>query len=191
VLQGAGFRDVVNLDGGISAWNGQTVTGAPEAGRLWFGGAAGLSEVVARAWSFEEGAGIFYRRAASLFAGRDEDAFRLFRDLATAEEHHKDALLEVYRRLAGPEAPDPLPQRAVPDAMEGGVLLRDAVNWLADRPVDEVLEFGMALEAVAYDRYVQLARGEREAEARELFRLLASAEKHHFDDLSTLFAERR
>lgn len=191
VLATAGFRDVANLDGGLAAWNGQAVTGSPEAGRLWFSGARTLAAVIARAWLFEEGAGIFYRRAASLFAGRDDEAFRLFRDLAAAEEHHKDALLDIFRRIAGPDAPHPLGERTVPDAMEGGAILHEALEWLPGRPVDDVLEFGMALEAVAYDRYVQLGRAERDPEGQELFRLLASAEKHHYDDLGMLFAERR
>lgn len=190
VLMHAGFSEVYNLDGGISAWNGHKVAGPPDAGAFWFAEASSLDDYVAQAWAFEEGARIFYERAGAVCG--DDEAEALFRELGEAEEHHKSALLDLHHRLAGPQAVFPRPgDPPRPDVMEGGAALSEALAWVEGRPVDEVLEYAMALEGTAYDRYVQLCREQEEGPVRTVLRLLADAEKKHFDQLTHLFEKRR
>ena len=188
-LLDAGFREVWNMEGGILAWNGQVAAGAPEAGMSWFEEARAPAEYVALAWILEAGAGVFYSRMAERF--RASGTGDLFRTLASAEEGHKAALKDVYRRITGDEG-DPVAPGEVEarDTMEGGVSLSEALAWAGRREAGDVLEFAVSMEVNAYDRYLKVARVVRDPVAREILERLVREEKAHLDRLLEAFLGR-
>ncbi|MCK7471466.1 MAG: hypothetical protein MZU95_12365 [Desulfomicrobium escambiense] len=91
------------MEGGIKAWQGLVATGVPEAGMAYFTGTENPEELIALAWSLEEGTRRFYSDLAKTLP--DEEAARLFRNLTIAEEHHKASLLGVLRDITGGREP--------------------------------------------------------------------------------------
>lgn len=184
VMINSGFEQVYNLDGGIMSYYGKTVFGMPETGDAFFADAASLGEMIARAWSLEEGARLFYEAAA---ARVDDEAAAMFSSLAVAEVHHKESLEELGPKLAGedfvlPEGPT--------EMMEGGVQLAVALKWIEGKAARDIMEFALALETVAYDRYIHLARRADDTGAKELFGSLAEGERQHLKQILAVFEPR-
>jgi rhodanese-related sulfurtransferase/rubrerythrin len=182
----AGFTDVWNMAGGILAWNGVVATGAPEAGMSWFEAARDPADYIALAWILERGAQIFYERMAVQFSS--SEAGDLFHSLGQAEEHHKESLRAVHASIIGTES-DPVPPEEVEarDTMEGGVSIRKTLEWAEQRNALDVLEFAVAMEVNAYDRYQQVAQTLQDPRSREVLEQLAREEKDHLDRLLESF----
>ncbi len=89
------------MTGGIDAWNGLRATGVPEAGMAVFSDADTPEELIALAWTFEEGSRKFYKKVSEILD--DPEAANLFETLVTAEEHHKTILFKLYREISGSE----------------------------------------------------------------------------------------
>ena len=102
---------------------------------------AGPAELIALAWTLEEGSRKFYASIAVTLA--DNEAAKLFADLESAEEHHKASLLGLYRDIAneepGPDFPrsiiaadeDPAGHAKTPEPAEDDVL---ELTELVDEP---------------------------------------------------------
>jgi rhodanese-related sulfurtransferase/rubrerythrin len=181
VLLGAGFTQVRNLEGGIEAWNGETVPGLPDAGDSWFVGQGDLAALIGRAWSFEEGAKLFYQAAAAMLDG---PAVPMFEDLARAEVQHADALARLGLKLCGEGFTLP---EGRPEQMEGGADLNSALSWLEGKDGRSIMEYALALETIAYDRYVQLLRRAEDPAAAKVFRMLADGERLHLKQILDVF----
>jgi hypothetical protein len=95
MLSTAGFRDVYSMEGGIRAWDGFAATGGPEAGMARFPEGA-MEELIALAWSLEEGSRRFYAELQAQLI--DRDAVELFKNLVVAEELHQSMLAELHRK---------------------------------------------------------------------------------------------
>lgn len=187
VLLANGFEDVYNITGGIMAWRGQVVDGLPDEGLAWFRSANTLAELIVEAWGMEDGALRFYTAAA---AQVDDLCSPLFSELAEAEDHHKAALVNLYRRLVGEPAADQFRDDVEPERMEGGVRLKAVLDWMPGRDSFAVLELALALETTAYDRYVQLERLVKDEDTKRIFRTLAAGEKTHLDQISVMLERR-
>ena len=178
------------MEGGIRAWKGLTASGAPEAGTAHFPPESAPSELTALAWLLEDGTGKFY---AGVISGlKDFDAAGLFRDLAHAEEKHKETLYQIYLDLSGagedpkfPESVFPVPAAA--DYMEGGVEVGKALEWTRGKSPEEIVEFALSLEVNSYDLYLKMEQRIKDPRARKLFATLAEEEKGHLNRLRDLF----
>ena len=60
ILSDAGFGNVINMSGGINAWEGLKAEGVPESGMAYFSDSDRLEELAALAWMLEEGSRRFY-----------------------------------------------------------------------------------------------------------------------------------
>lgn len=179
MLKTAGFQEVYSMEGGIHAWEGLTATGAPEAGMAWFPENASGPELVSLAWLLEDGSRRFYSELPSRL--KDRDAAALFGQLVRAEEHHQSSLAELYRKMSnstdGPSA------RTGEDVMEGGVKVSEALAWITDKSLFEVLQLAVGLETNSYDLYIKMGRTVTDVRSKEVFSMLASGEKDHLDRL--------
>jgi sulfur-carrier protein adenylyltransferase/sulfurtransferase len=193
VLLDAGFSDALSMDGGIQAWKGLVAGGPPEAGKAYFSGKERPEELIALAWSLEEGSRRFYAAMASTLAG---EAAALFEGLVKAEDHHKAALVGVYREVSGDTAAASLPaalfgESAPGDVMEGGISVRKAVEWTNGKGVNDVLDLAIALEAHAYDLYLKMERAVAGEGAKRIFQVLAAEERVHLERMAALLENRR
>jgi len=189
VLQNAGFREVHNLAGGLRAWKGRMAEGSPAPELEYFNVVQSPEKQVALAWYLEEGTRTFYREVAETL--QDREAASLFRELVTAEDHHKATLLAVYEGLTGKRAGSDFP-RGVLDVeppgqlMEGGVSVPKAIGWIRGRQVRDILELAISVETNAYDRYLILRRELEDENSRRVFEVLSDEERRHLTKLTRL-----
>lgn len=186
ILQGAGFKTVMNMYGGILAYNGITSTGAPEAGFFCFPETLNPQQMAAVAWLLEDGTQRFYMGLkAQDFSLHDPS---LMEKLIGAEDGHKNTLRHLYEYLGGSDAEgfprSVLPEPPVEDVMEGCVKVQEALAWAAGRPARDVFELIMALEANAYDLYLKMQRRATSKEAAHVFETLSREEHQHLDMLT-------
>ena len=188
MLAAKGFKEVINLSGGIKAWNSEKAFGTQELGLDLFSGKESPEETLVVAYSLEEGLREFYVSMASRVT--DEDARRLFEKLSEIEIKHQDRILSEYAKITGAAVRrDEFETTRVGPAMEGGLTTEE---YLQRYQVDleqpaEVISLAMAIEAQALDLYQRAAeRSETEATGTALMQI-ANEERSHLEQLGKLF----
>jgi len=194
MLLGAGFKNVYSMEGGIRAWDGMVAHGVPEAGMAYFSPAADAEEIVGLAWALEEGSKFFYQGVSEHFS-HDKEAQEMFSWLVSAEKSHEKHLLETYEKLAGKQ-PDFVKLRSKfsnsldGSVMEGGIPVKEALDWAKDKGISESLELAIALEVNAYDLYVKMSRAIEDKQAKLIFEKLSEEEQVHLQKLAKLLDAR-
>jgi len=178
------------MDGGIRAWKGMTASGPPEAGMAYFSPAADAEEIVGLAWSLEEGSKLFYQGVSEHFTN-DKDTQEMFSWLVAAEQNHEKHLLETYENLTGNQPDFGRLRKKFSDSlsgsfMEGGVAVKEALDWAKDKGVSESLEMAMAMEVNAFDLYIKMSRAIEDEQARKIFVKLSEEEQFHLKKLAEL-----
>ncbi len=171
----------------MDAWNGLKATGEYEAGMYLIEGRKTMEEFLSLAWSLEDGTGAFYEAVMNTIQGKELKS--VFHSLVKAEENHKAALLETYRRIKGDTIKsEALAERSLSGLMEGGVSVEEAVAWAKQRDRDprDILEFSMQLETNSLDLYMKVLRAAEDEGVRETFRSLIDEEKLHLARLGNL-----
>ncbi len=181
------------MEGGINAWRGLVAKGAPDAGMAYFEPAKKTEELIALAWLLEEGSRKFY--AEMTRKEKDEEAVNLFHDLVGDEERHIDSLSKLYQTLSGQKADPGFPRSLIDvepgvEYLEGGMLLREALEWVGGKEVREALDLSISLEVNAVDLYIKMERKVKEKEAKQVFQTLSNQEGNHLRRLSSLLAKR-
>ncbi len=189
VLRTAGFQAAFSMEGGIKAWQGRIAAGPPEAGVAFFTPATNAGELIGLAWLLEEGTRKFYSEVADML-GSPEIA-RLFITLAKAEEHHKEMLRALHREVAGKEPGPDFPRdlavaQGADDRMEGNVGVSEALAWVKEKEVQDLLELSMALETDSYDLYIKMGRNVLGEQARKVFASLIAEEKEHLSRMAEM-----
>jgi len=193
VLEGKGFKNVFNMEGGIRAWEGGVAEGLPDAGMAYFTTAGEPEEFIALAWMLEEGSRRFYAEIPALVA--DEETKKLFQNLATAEEHHKASLVSLYKTFTSGEPGEGFPASIMPteatgDIMEGGMRVSEALKWVKGKNPAAIFELSMALETNAYDLYLKMRRQMKDEASQQVFDHLSKEEKKHLELLAALFEKK-
>jgi rhodanese-related sulfurtransferase/rubrerythrin len=188
VLAAKGFREVLNLSGGIKAWNSQKAVGPEDVGLQLFSGDESPEETLLTAYSLEEGLREFYLSMAAQV--KAENARRLFDQLSAIEVKHQDRIFNEYRRLSGTAlSRDEFAEKKVAPAMEGGLTTEDYLRrYQPDLEVpEEVVSLAMAIEAQALDLYQRAAERAGTAESKSVLMQIANEERAHLEQLATLF----
>ena len=190
ILARAGFNEIYSMEGGIRAWKGLVARGVPDAGMAHFAPGRRPEELMALAWLLEDGSQKFYAEVARGF--KDPEARKLFQELGAAEESHKSTLLKRYLESSGQTEDPKFPESVIPvkpgeDYMEGGVRVREAVQWAKKSQERETLELSLSLEVNAQDLYLKMERAVEDPRAQWVFRALSEEEKRHLDRLTLLF----
>lgn len=183
LLEWHGKKEIINMVGGMNAWEGQTAFGPMELGMVAFSDADTPMEVVRKAYAMENGLQEFYFQRADL--AETEERIELFMELAGFEDRHKDVLFELHSRLAG-DSPD----RAAFDSeasglsgdlVEGGVAIVEFLGEYGEAFDGDhgILQFAVMIEAQAMDFYLRCAAREDDAAMKDVLNLLAREEKAH------------
>ncbi len=191
LLKRQGAKDVYYMDGGIDAWNGLVASGPYETGLFLLEGRKNIDELVALAWSLEDGTGRFYSQMQEL--SEDEEAKQVFESLIKAEQGHKSKLLEAYRHITGKEINDDAMQaQSVKGYLEGGVSVDEIVGRLKkERPVlHEMLEVSMQVETNSLDLYMRMLTEVEDKSASDILNVLIEEEKAHLLKLGTLLGSK-
>jgi rhodanese-related sulfurtransferase/rubrerythrin len=187
LLAGQGFSDVINLQGGISAWLGRKASGPVLEEGLMLPENSGLEEVCRLAYTLEDGLQRFYARLGEDAEGRDIG--RRFHRLGAIELVHKQKILAMYQKITGSRLRENDPPRKIPDIrMEGGWNLKHFLesNRAAMQSVQDVINLAMVIETQALDLYLRWAGESRDAGVRGFFFALADEEKAHLRRLGDI-----
>jgi len=181
------------MEGGIHAWKGLVAKGSPEVGMAYFPPGAKPEELMALAWLLEEGSGKFYSEIAKRLA--DREAVNLFQKLAVDEESHKRSLFRIYQEISAPKSSPGFPGSLIATEpgetyMEGGVRLRQALDWVKEKGVRDILELSISLEVNSQDLYLKMERRVEDKKAKKVFEVLSENEKKHLERLKSLFEKR-
>jgi rubrerythrin len=187
VLAREGFKEVYSLEGGIRAWKGLRATGAPDAGMAYFDPAKKPEELTALAWMLEEGSCKFYKEIS--IKEKSPGAVTLFQELWGDEEKHKSSLFKIYQRISGKASDPGFPRSLVSlepgdDYLEGGMGLKEVLEWSQGKGLKDILEFSISLEVNAIDLYIKMERRVEGKGAKEVFLALSNQERNHLKRLS-------
>ena len=95
-------------------------------------------------------------------------------------------LLRLYVLSTGRNA-DPAPPEGVGAGsyLEGGIPLGEALTWARGKPMQEILELAIAMEANALDRYIKMGRAVEYERPRMVFLALAREEQAHLTRMAS------
>jgi sulfur-carrier protein adenylyltransferase/sulfurtransferase len=190
LLSGQGFKEVYNLKGGISAWQGVKAVGPVELNLDLIRGDEAPGEMIILLYGMEEALHRFYL----YFGGQpaEEGTKNLFQTLAGVEEKHQNLLLETYRGLGlSPDRSDQLAATASSRILEGGFKFDEFVRENEPRlhRATDILELALLLETQALDLYLRFADREGEGAAKKILHRLGDEEKAHLAALGRLLDE--
>jgi len=194
MLRNAGFTNMSSMAGGMKVWKGFVSSGPPEAGMAYFPSDARPEELVALAWSLEEGSRRFYGAVAGSL--HDQETIALFQGLSGAEAGHEATLLTLYREMTGDrlaaKIPDTLFSGIVPgEVMEGGMRVEQALEWTAGSDISDILDLSIALESYSYDLYLKMERTLTDGHAQRVFLVLTGEEAKHLESMAALIDKRQ
>jgi rhodanese-related sulfurtransferase len=178
ILLSAGFRDVLNMEGGILAWRGITASGSPEATMFCVPQSLEAPELLTLAWALETGTLDFLRE---LEQTSDAETGALLMGLIHDKEAARESLKTCCSGITG-ISPDRFEECTGPHCegvMVGCIRVDEATRWAQGKGSAEILEFLASLSASAYDYYLRLVRNTDRDDARAVFAALADRERAH------------
>ena len=190
MLAGKGFTDVINMSGGIKAWNSNTAIGSEDLGLHLFTGQETPRETLIVAYSLEEGLREFY--VSMIPEVKNNDAKQLFEKLSTIEIKHQDRIFAEYCKITGAEVKrDEFEKDVVVPAMEGGLTTEEYLKLYKPdlEVVEEVISLAMAIEAQALDLYQRASEKAASEQSKDALMQIANEERAHLEQLGKLFEE--
>lgn len=188
MLTGMGFKDVINMAGGIKAWDSNTAVGPQDLGLSLFTGRETPEELLIVAYSLEKGLMDFYESMAPKVT--NANARQLFEKLAAIEEKHQARILKEYGGLTGsPVERDAFDAQIAGPAVEGGLTTEEYLKLYAPdiESSTEVISLAMAIEAQALDLYQRASEGAVSETGRKALMQIANEERAHLEQLARLF----
>jgi rubrerythrin len=123
----------------------------------------------------------------------DAEGRALFGELVKAENNHKSNILKAFREMRGADiSPTYLDDMSSKGVMEGGVFLKDTLEWLNgnNRSIKDILELSMQLETNSLDLYFKIMNDTDSADIKAIFSSIIEEEKVHLKHLGNLFEEK-
>lgn len=185
MLSGKGFKKIYNLSGGIKGWNQEIAVGPEELGLELFSGAESAEETIVVGFGLEQGLREFYLDMGKKV--ENDEAKKLFLQLADIEILHQERLLKLYQEISGKSISlEEFASQIVEAAMEGGLTTEEYLQLYNPdlNSVVDILSLAMAIEAQALDLYQRAGECAKSEEARTVLQQIASEEKVHLSKLS-------
>jgi rubrerythrin len=191
MLSGKGFDDVINVAGGIKAWDGQVAVGPEEMGLDLLTGKESIEETLVAAYSLEAGLRDFY--LAMIENVGQAEIKTLFRKLSGIEILHQNRIFEEYRQVSGKQVSrEAFEKDLVVKAVEGGLTTDEYVQMFQpdwESAVD-VLSLAMSIEAQALDLYSRASERSEDPRSKAALKKIAEEERGHLKLLGQLMDER-
>jgi rhodanese-related sulfurtransferase/rubrerythrin len=185
MLAGKGFDRVINLSGGIKAWEDPVASGSEDQGLDLFTGDEPVEETLIIAYALESGLREFY--LSMIERVTVDDVASLFRKLSDVEQIHQDRVLEEYLRITGEEMDrETFESKRVAGAVEGGrttdeYMERFEPGWSTP---SAIVDLAMSIEAQALDLYTRAANRSRDERGQRALKRLAEEERTHLERLA-------
>jgi len=185
-LAGEGFKNVINLSGGIKAWDGHQALGRENQGMHLFGELESVEQILTTAYSLEDGLQDFY--IDMMQRATHPEVIKLFRKLGDIEDIHKEKIFEEYTRLTGSNDRQKFESGVTADTLEGGMTTDEYLELFSpdlEKPV-EVLSLAMSIEAQALDLYTRASRAAKDPDNKAMLDRIAHEEVYHLEQLGIL-----
>jgi rubrerythrin len=187
MLAGKGFNQVINVSGGIKAWDDPLAFGSEELGLDLLTGDESIEETLIIAYALEAGLQDFYVTMIDKVAA--DEVKSLFRKLSDIEVIHQNRILEEYVQITGKEIDrGTFELEQVEQAVEGGLttdeyigLFKPDLNVLSD-----IVDLAMSIEAQAMDLYTRAANRSTDERSRGTLNKIAEEERVHLEQLAKL-----
>ena len=187
MLSGKGFREVINLAGGIRAWNGEKAFFGEEKGLELFTGDESLEQTLVIAYGLELGLEEFY--VSMVKTVQNEAVKDLFQKLARIEVNHRERIFKEYVRISNTTAShEEFASDVVAPAAEGGMTTEEYVAFFnpdLESPKGAI-GLAMSIEAQALDLYARASERLAQEESRKFLAQLAGEEQTHLRQLGQL-----
>ncbi len=191
MLSGKGFDDVINVAGGIKAWDGHVAIGPEEMGLELLTGKESLEETLVAAYSLEAGLRDFY--LSMIEKVRQDDIKYLFQKLSKIEIIHQDRIFNEYLQVSGKQVSrEAFESDLVINAVEGGLTTDEYIQMFKpdwESAVD-IISLAMSIEAQALDLYTRASERSEEPRSEEALKKIAEEERVHLEQLGKLMDER-
>lgn len=191
MISGKGFDDVINVAGGIKAWDGHVAVGPEEMGLELLTGKESIEETLVAAYSLEAGLRDFYLSMIKKI--QQHDIQNLFQKLSEIEILHQDRIFNEYLQVSGKQVSrEAFENDLVVNAVEGGLTTDEYVqmykpDW--ESAVD-VISLAMSIEAQALDLYTRASERSEDPRSRNALVKIAEEERVHLKQLGKLMDER-
>lgn len=190
MLAGKGFDNVINVAGGIKAWDSNVAFGPEEMGLELLTGKESLEETLVAAYSLEAGLRDFY--LSMIEKVKQQDIKNLFQKLSEIERRHQDRIFDEYLKTAEkPASRDSFDNDIVIKAVEGGLTTDEYTqlykpDW--ESAVD-IISLAMSIEAQALDLYTRAADRSENLQSQGALKQIAEEERVHLEQLGKLMDE--
>jgi sulfur-carrier protein adenylyltransferase/sulfurtransferase len=178
-----GTGKIYNLRGGMLAWDGHRIEGAPR----WhlFDTVETTAKRLYLAMDLERGAERFYQYVAKQY--KEAPFSATYARLAKAEVAHARAIYQFWQAETDAKTDfETIYTSLKGEVLEGGEALEsvlDKVRRMADSACLPLVELALGIEYAAYDLYRTLADNGQDPGVVEAFMRLAPAEKAHMEAL--------
>ena len=191
MLTGKGFDDVINVAGGIKAWDGHVAIGPEEMGLELLTGKESLEETLVAAYSLEAGLRDFY--LSMIEKVRQDDIKHLFQKLSKIEILHQDRIFNEYLQVSGKQVNrEAFENDLVINALEGGLTTDEYIQMFKpdwESAVD-IISLAMSIEAQALDLYTRASERSEDPRSEDALKKIAEEERVHLEQLGKLMDER-
>jgi rubrerythrin len=190
MLAGKGFDNVINVAGGIKAWDSNVAFGSEELGLELLTGKESIEETLVAAYSLEAGLRDFY--LSMIEKVKQNDIKNLFQKLSEIEIKHQDRIFDEYLHVAEkPISREVFDNDLVVKAIEGG-LTTDEYMQLFQPDLEsavDIISLAMSIEAQALDLYTRAADRSENLRSKEALQKIAEEERVHLEQLGALMDE--
>jgi rubrerythrin len=187
MLSGKGFKQIINMSGGIKAWDDPVAFGSEEQGLDLLTGNESIEETLIIAYSLEAGLRDFYFTMIDKVAA--DEVKSLFRKLSDIEVLHQNRILEEYIRITGKDIDrDAFESGQVKKAVEGGLTTDEYIrlfkpDWNSS---SDIVDLAMSIEAQALDLYTRAANRSTDERSQGALKKIAEEERTHLEQLGKL-----
>ncbi|MFZ5564625.1 MAG: rhodanese-like domain-containing protein [Thermodesulfobacteriota bacterium] len=187
LMGGKGFAKVINMAGGFKAWNGEAAIGPQAQGLELFSGNESIDQVLAVAYSIEDGLRDFYLSMSKKV--KNAQAASLFEKLAAIEIRHQDRIYQAYAAMTDrPVARDQFVTDRVGRVVEGGMTTDDYIALFSPdtESVTDIIGLAISIEAQALDLYFRASEKVAHDQGKKALAQLAEEERAHINQLGKL-----
>ncbi|WP_321494333.1 rhodanese-like domain-containing protein [uncultured Desulfobacter sp.] len=189
MLAGKGFKQVINVSGGIKAWASEIAIGPQDLGVDLFSGREEPEDVLKVAYSLEQGLRDFYLALGG--QAKNQKVKDLFAKLSEIELNHQKSIFQAYLDIGGETkkiSQKEFESMVEVKALEGG-LSTDQYLELFNPDLEketDVISLAMSIEAQALDLYQRISLKIGNPESRQVVQKIANEEKAHIQSLGKL-----
>jgi rubrerythrin len=190
MLAGKGFENVMNMAGGIKAWDNPVAMGSEEQGLVLFDGTESPENTLLIAYSLEAGLRDFYLSMTEKV--QVAPVRNLFQKLSDIEVLHQDRLFDEYLLISGEKVDrESFDNQALLATVEGGLTTDEYMSLFKpdlESPGD-VISLAMSIEAQALDLYTRASERSADDRSKAVLQQIAQEERTHLEQLGLLFKD--